>query len=224
MAHRNLSSGQPQERSVWREVATDVYAASLFDGSECESMLQAIETQRESAACAAESPNSMQRYGTVVRDPALSKGIADMLRERLRHPIRELFQFLPHSELSEHHAFLTVYGCEGNQDLSLHVDASHITLNICLHNTAKGSNLVFTGRRCLQHLDDVAERPAIAFRFRRGDALLHVGNQRHFVTSIESGQRKNLVVWSRLEKTAFDHSNQWVKERCPACNRQADSQ
>jgi hypothetical protein len=82
-----------------------------------------------------------------------------------------------------------------------------------------GADLVFTGSRCRDHLDDPPDQPPAVFTFQSGDALLHIGSQRHFVTAVDSGCRKNLVIWYRLDEERFDHSNAWIKAQCAACLR-----
>lgn len=182
-------------------------------------MLKAIEEQSTSLSGNYCHPNSMQDYGIILEDEDLSKWTGALIAKELKRPVIDLFGSLPHYEFCDHHAFLTIYGDEGNSDLSLHVDASHLTLNICLHNDAQGSELVFTGSRCRSHVDDSSDRSTTLFKFDRGDALLHLGSQRHFVTEIDSGCRKNLIIWYRLDEESIDHTNDWIKAECPACNR-----
>ena len=201
----------------WRKIAPQVFAASLFDEEHCELILEAIEAQSASLGGNGCHPNSMQDYGIILKDEHLSKWTGGLIDLELKRPVIDLFGNLPHYNFCDHHAFLTMYGYEGNRDLSLHVDASHLTLNICLYNDAQGSELVFTGSRCRSHVDDCSDRPTTRFKFDRGDALLHMGSQRHFVTEIDSGCRKNLIIWYRLEKESLDHTNEWIKAECPAC-------
>jgi hypothetical protein len=203
----------------WRKIAPHVFATSLFNADQCGRILAAIEDQGASLNGNYGQPNSMQDYGIVLEDENLSKWAGELVHKELKRTVTDLFSCLPHHEFSDHHAFLTVYGNEGNKDLSLHVDASHLTLNICLYNDAHGAELVFTGSRCQSHVDDAADRPSTLFKFDRGDALLHLGSQRHFVTEIDSGCRKNLVIWCRLDKERVDQTNGWIKAECPACAR-----
>ena len=122
--------------SEWRIVAPQVFLTSLFSPEECENILQSIEQQGPTADARYDQPNSMQDYGVVLHDEALSKWAGDLVYTRINKEVAQLFNVLPHHEFSGHHAFMTVYGEDQNSDLSLHVDASHITLNICLFNDA----------------------------------------------------------------------------------------
>lgn len=202
----------------WQKIAPDVFITSLFSPSECQVLLDAIEDQGKSLNDSFGHPNSMQAYGTIVEDRNLSRWAGELINDGLQQQIVNLFGYLPHYDFVDHHAFLTVYGKKENPDLALHVDASHITLNVCLHCDAQGSELFFTGNRCRRHVDDVSDRFPARVTFKQGDAILHAGNQRHLVTPIDSGRRKNLVIWYRLGKESVDHSNNWIKARCPACN------
>jgi len=219
VSHSNILKDHLPENTHWRRIAPHAFATSLFNPDQCDRILEAIENQGASLSGNYGQPNSMQDYGIVLEDENLSKWAGALVDKALKRTVINLFSGLPHYEFCDHHAFLTVYGNEGNRDLSLHVDASHLTLNICLHNDARGAELVFTGSRCQSHVDDVSDRPPIVFTFDRGDALLHLGSQRHFVTEIESGCRKNLVIWYRLDKERIDQTNDWIKAQCPACHR-----
>lgn len=201
----------------WRSLAQDAYLANnLFNREQCDSLLFAINNPLGDVIEEG-SPNSMQEYGRVVSDTMLEYWIDDLMNKRLKPYVEKLFPHLPSLEFAEHHAFMTSYSEEENHDLDLHVDASHITLNLCLTSNAQGADLVFTGSRCQQHVDGPPE-PSRPVRFRAGDAVLHAGNQRHFVTALAGGGRKNLVIWYRLADEAFDHANSWLKSRCPDCS------
>ena len=205
----------------WQKLAPHVYLTSLFSAAECEKIIEAIERQGPPPDARYDQPNSMQDYGIVLHDDELSTWAGDLVYSKLRTEVARLFSDMPHHAFTDHHAFMTVYGKEQNSELTLHVDASHVTLNVCLHNDAKGAELVFTGNRCRDHVDDLPDRPPALVEFKRGDALLHIGSQRHFVTEIESGSRKNLVIWYRLDNEPLDHTNSWVRADCPVCRRYA---
>jgi hypothetical protein len=207
------------KENSWQQIATGVFLAQLFNKEQCISMLQAMRDQSDGDSFRQSQPNSMQEYGLVLDDPALAGKIARLANEQLKEKIRCLFPNFPHYKFSEHYAFLTSYGEDANQDLSLHVDASHLTLNICLDSNVQGADLVFTGARCRKHVDEAPDKHPVSVRFRRGDALLHLGNQRHFVTPLNSGRRHNLVVWYRLDGEVCEHNNSWVRQLCPACQK-----
>ena len=201
----------------WQQLAQDAFVAPLFNKEQCDSLLFAIQHPVDGMKEAPASPNNLHEYGAVVDDPMLQYWIDELGNKRLKPVIEKLFSWLPDFDLSSHYAFLTRYGEDANKALDLHVDASHITLNICLESHAQGSDLVFTGVRCAKHVDTGADENHAPVRFRQGDAVLHAGCQRHYVTALAGGSRHNLVIWYRLEGEAFDHSNPWVKPRCSEC-------
>jgi len=203
----------------WKEIAPAVFLSPLFSKNQCDKLLQAVRSQPNREGDSAGRPNSMQDYGVVVHDPALSAKIDRLANQQLRQSIKALFPNLPHYAFADHHAFLTSYGNEANNDLSLHVDASHITLNICLDSNVQGTELVFSGTRCSRHLDAAPDKEPAFHAFRQGQALLHAGNQRHMVTPLKSGTRHNLVIWYRLQGENCDHDSSWVRQGCPVCSQ-----
>ena len=210
----NVSNGSDRR---WATLTNDVFMAPFLSEDQCRSLLYAIKNQPGKSKNTLDNPNNMHEYGAVLHDPDLRSWIDELANTKLKKTIQKKFPDMPGHYFSSHHSFITIYSKDANQDLSLHVDASHITLNICLENQAQGADLVFTGTRCREHVDTLPDDPMTRLTFRAGDAVLHAGNQRHFVTDLESGSRTNLVIWMRLEGEAYDHGNPWVVKRCPIC-------
>ena len=208
----------PCEADDWQCLAPGVFTARLFNDTQCSEMLTLLTAGEAYSSAPREQPNSMHDYGIVVADPALSSQLACLPATWLAPVIPKLFPHLPRSRLfGKHHAFMVSYGEDAEQDLSLHVDASHITLNICLATDAVGSEIHFTGARCALHVNTLPDSEAVRHRFEVGDAMLHVGNQRHYVAPLLKGRRQNLLVWYRLEGESCDHSNTWLQAVCPSC-------
>jgi hypothetical protein len=212
----NLSNGSDR---CWTTLTNDVFMSPFLSEDQCRSLLYAIKNQSGMSHNALDNPNNMHEYGVILHDPDLRSWIDELANTKLKKEIQKNFPDMPGHYFSSHHSFITSYSKEANQDLSLHVDASHITLNICLENQAQGADLVFTGTRCREHVDTLPDDPMTRLTFRAGDAVLHAGNQRHFVTALKSGVRTNLVIWMRLEGEGYDHSKHWVAKRCPVCLR-----
>ena len=210
----NLSNGSDR---CWTTLTNDVFMSPFLSEDQCRSLLYAIKNQSGMSHKALGNPNNMHEYGVILHDPDLRSWIDELANTKLKKTIQKNFPDMPGHYFSSHHSFITTYSKDANQDLSLHVDASHITLNICLENQAQGADLVFTGTRCREHVDTLPDDPMTRLTFRAGDAVLHAGNQRHFATDLESGSRTNLVIWMRLEGEAYDHANPWVVKRCPIC-------
>jgi hypothetical protein len=216
---RDIPKGASSIKDPWIQITQGVFKTQFFSKEQCSSNLLAIKNQSRTENVHAGHPNSMQDYGVVVEEAALNDEISLLANKQLKDTISRLFPSFPHQNFSHHHAFLTSYGEGGNQDLSLHIDASHLTLNICLESNAEGSDLIFTGARCRQHVNSAPDKDPVSVQFKPGDAVLHLGNQRHFVSPLISGSRHNLVAWYRLEKEPYDHNNPWLTRHCPVCQR-----
>ena len=116
------------------------------------------------------------------------------------------------------HEAVVEYGLAGDQDLGFHVDDSEVTVNLCLRNTAVGSELYFQGRRCANHRQDpVRPGEEVVVGHQPGVALIHAGSHRHGVYGISQGARRNLILWSSSSAyravTGFWDSADW----CPSC-------
>ncbi len=217
-----LHMPKPSRLDDWRCLAPGVFTARLFSIAQCQDLLAQIAGgkvgESSFSGVPREQPNSMHDYGMVVNNPELSALLACLPDRWLATIIPALFPHLPSSRFVDQHAFMVLYGENAEQDLALHVDASHITLNICLENDAHGGEINFTGARCAKHVNEPSDRTAVSHRFEPGDVLLHVGNQRHYVSPLLGGRRRNLLVWYRLEGEAFDHGNGWVQSMCSTCH------
>ncbi|MFK7977533.1 MAG: hypothetical protein AB8C02_15460 [Halioglobus sp.] len=208
----------PRLTQALQEVATDAYRLQLFSGDECQRILQHIEAESLSGDAPMEAPNSMQEYGMVIKGADTTAWISALANTHLRSMIQNTFSYLPTPVFSSFYAFITHYAMDKNRDLSLHVDRSHITINICLSNESINGELTFTGARCADHLDTAPDVAVGIGSFSVGEAVVHAGNQRHFVTGIEEGSRTNLVIWAQMEGWDIRHNDDWVKQRCAACS------
>jgi hypothetical protein len=77
-----------------------------------------------------------------------------------------------------------------NIKLNKHVDDSILTINMCIENTSIGSEVVFEiynkyRKTTRNYIVDIPE----------GYAIIHPGNIPHCTRSIETGSRKNVVLW-----------------------------
>lgn len=182
-------------------VGPDLWAFPLLRTSTCARLI--AELDAIDAWCAVhhllpERPNSMNRYGLILADFGLGGFVSD-LREQVIAPLASrLFADCGGDRLDDHHAFIVEYQPQGDRDLGFHVDDAEVTLNLCLAGGFRGGELYFEGRRCLDHVD-TASRPEESLRYAHqpGVALLHAGKHRHGALPIESGRRRNLIVWSR---------------------------
>jgi hypothetical protein len=98
--------------------------------------------------------------------------------------------------LDSHHGFVVEYQPGKDVSLDFHVDASDVTLNVCLGKEFTGGELYFRGVRCglCQQTDWL---PAEEFQIGHvpGRAILHRGRHRHGAQPITGGARYNLILW-----------------------------
>jgi hypothetical protein len=97
--------------------------------------------------------------------------------------------------------------------LDFHVDASDVTLNVCLGKEFTGGSLFFRGIRC-GLCQETLPRPEEEFEINHipGRAILHRGKHRHGANPILGGERSNLIVWFNSSRFAAQHD----PTRCPA--------
>jgi hypothetical protein len=109
--------------------------------------------------------------------------------------------------LDGHHGFIVEYKIGKDTELSFHVDASDVTLNVCLGREFTGGELFFHGVRCglCQQTEPL---PGESFQVTHvpGRAILHRGNHRHGAHPITSGARYNLILW--CFSSTFGHRQQ----------------
>lgn len=201
-----------------QEETGGVFRLQLLSRDQCQKLLRHINAEKPAHDTPSEAPNSMQEYGMVIQDTDVTEWIDALANAHLRPFILNAFPYLPTPVFSNYYAFITNYAIDKNRDLALHVDKSHITINICLENESTHGELTFTGARCRDHLDTASDTAAGMGSFGVGEAVVHAGNQRHYVTEIEQGSRTNLVIWAQMEGWDIGHNDDWVKQRCIACN------
>ena len=73
--------------------------------------------------------------------------------------------------------------------MGFHVDDSFLTINLCLNDSFKGSELVFEGTRCPRHIETpAADSERTCIDHKRGYIVFHHGKNRHYVKGIEDGR------------------------------------
>lgn len=141
-------------------------------------------------------PNSMHDYGVILVDIGFEKVLWELTDKVMFPLISKLYPEINSHQISEYHAFSVQYGVHGDRELGFHVDASEVTVNICLGETWKGGDLYFQGRRCALHRQE-GHRPDEHWEYRHtvGEMIVHAGKHRHGVHRLESGFRRNIIIW-----------------------------
>jgi hypothetical protein len=112
------------------------------------------------------------------------------------------------------HTFTIRYKAGEDIKLATHVDASTVTLNVCLGKAFAGGQLYFHGLKALDvsHDDHDAkgessaspgnaaydeQRCTLRYDHQISYGLVHLGRHVHGATHIETGERCNLVFWAK---------------------------
>lgn len=180
---------------VNREADSGIFSLQLFTADFCRRLLLEIEAFLGEPELV-RRPNSMNAYGVVLDDLEPARDFFAALTRRVVQPLaRALFDEWLSGELDNHHAFSVKYALGGDRGLDFHMDQSLITLNVCLGRQFSGGAVYFNGVR------DTPSEHVEQFNFNHrvggGDAIVHVGQHWHGAHPIESGERHNLILWTR---------------------------
>jgi hypothetical protein len=162
--------------------APDVYVFDLLTPAFCRRLL--AYTDRQDAA----PPNTMNRYGAVLREIGLGS-FAEVLLRRVVAPLARRF-YPGVGPLRGTHGFLVEYSPDTQSSLGAHSDDSAVTLNVCLGRKFEGGDLAF-------ELDDGREVRELKVQHAVGQAVLHRGQQYHRARRVTSGRRTNLILWCK---------------------------
>jgi hypothetical protein len=188
-------------RPVLRAQGPGVYALAPMEDADRAVWWAVCEAALQGAGGAAPAPNSMHEYGFGV-EAIGGLAWAAMLGEGLLSAAAPLFPGVT-GPVVDVHAFVAAYGPGRDTSLSLHVDDSTLTLNLCLGDRFRGGEVVFEGVRCPAHRQgplSAAER--FGWEPRPGEAVLHRGAHRHHVSPVWEGRRTHLIVWGRVADRA----------------------
>lgn len=161
------------------EPCPGVYTFDVFKRGFCASLLKEIEKHP------VESPNSMNKYGLVLKDVGMGSLCENLLHSLVNPLVRRFYPSI--GKLTRYHGFIVNYDPKKQSSLDRHYDDSLVTLNICLGRKFTGGKLVFRDE------EDILAR----VEHHIGQAILHPGNQLHQAQAIRTGTRSNLILWCR---------------------------
>lgn len=213
---RFVAAGRDPSRleALWTEHPGDAVSFPLLAPATCARLLAEVDAYDR--WCVAEGlptggPNSMNNYGAVLDDfglyPALQALIARVVAPLAPRLFPEVAPYL----LDDHHGFVVAYAEGGDVALGFHVDASLVTLNVCLGRDFEGGELYFAGVRC-PVCQQTPPRPEEQFELAHepGVAILHRGPHRHGAHPIRAGERRNLILWCRSSShDGWRHCDRW---------------
>lgn len=182
-------------RSVVEELAPNVFALDMFTEQACDRLLAEFENYERVATQRGwpiSRPNSMNNFGLIINQIGLEPW-ADALLSDVLSPIAAALFPLEGAELKQHHSFMVAYEAGADLGLDMHTDDSDVTFNVCLGKEFTGAGLVFCGQSGAEN----HRKQQYLYRHRKGRCVVHLGRQRHGADDIESGQRRNLIIWGR---------------------------
>jgi hypothetical protein len=214
---RAACDGEP--KTLWtlaREVHPGVYVLDMLRPRFCRELLDEaahFEHWASHGGLSLVRPNTMNHYGCVLD----SLGFYPMLDEWMARYVSPfaalLYPDVGGTSLDSHHGFIVAYEPGKDTKLDFHVDASDVTLNVCLGKEFTGGTLFFRGARCERcQQTEWLPHEEFAIAHAPGQAVLHRGRHRHGANPITGGQRYNLILW--CNSSAYDAQPR--PDRCPA--------
>jgi hypothetical protein len=210
---RAVRSKRPEAlRQLCAEPQRGIYVFDMLQSRFCADLLEEIAFFEN--WCAENEiqmirPNTMNNYGAVLD----TFGFQDMLQHLMLEyvsPFASLFyRDVGGDTLDSHHGFVVEYKPGKDVSLDFHVDASDVTLNVCLGKKFTGGELYFRGVRC-GVCQQTEALPAEEFDIVHvpGRAILHRGRHRHGAHPITGGERYNLILWCNSSRYDGRHDKQ----------------
>lgn len=158
-------------------------------------------------------PNSMNNYGVILDSFGFDHCLQTLMGEVVTPFARQCFSDVGGGSLDRHHGFTVEYGVHKDLELGFHMDASDVTLNVCLGRDFCGGELYFRGIRC-ELCSQTSARPEEEFEISQvmGRAILHRGKHRHGARPVTAGERHNLILWCNSSQ----YAQSFRGEACPS--------
>lgn len=160
-------------------------------------------------------PNTMNHYGTILDTMGFRPFLHQLMTEYVRHFAAQEYADVGGDTLDNHHGFIVEYQVGKDEKLDFHVDASDVTLNVCLGKSFTGGELYFRGVRCeLHQVTPWRAEEDFGIQHAPGRAILHRGRHRHGAHPVTSGARYNLILWCGSSRFADRHDSQGCPTWC----------
>mmetsp|Transcript_55493 Transcript_55493/g.162113 ORF Transcript_55493/g.162113 Transcript_55493/m.162113 type:complete len:355 (+) Transcript_55493:83-1147(+) len=150
-------------------------------------------------------PNTMNRYGVILRELGLCGGLLDPLVRDFVDPVAAKLLPMCADGLDSYRAFTVKYEAsdDGDRQLAQHYDNAEVTLNINVGGQWTGGQVTFFG------LVGYEGEAPLSVALERGHGVLHAGRELHQAEPVETGRRQNLILWCR--------SSEVRNAECPMC-------
>lgn len=193
-----------QKKDLLKLIRPGIWTFRVFTPEFC-ALLEEELTNFEASDVPKGRPNTMNRYGIVLREVGFSPDLLDPLVADFVDLLAT--KLLPTSAegLDSYRAFTVKYDVtkDGDRDLALHYDNAEVTLNVNIGGDWTGGQVTFFGEVGLPELEPVSVAMA------RGHAILHSGRELHQAEPLGEGRRHNLIIWCR--------SSEVRNGQCPMC-------
>ena len=183
-------------KNTFKEISKNIYYGKIFNDLFLELIINSIEKFESTLDENSEfHANSMHENAILVSDLNLNYFINDFINNYFTK-IANLLYPDRFKKIDGIHSYIVRYGDNYDRNLGFHVDDSLITINFCLKNDSKGSELCFSVIRCPQHIDTPSmDNEEKIITHEKGFAVIHDGKNRHHINDIYSGERYNLIIW-----------------------------
>ena len=194
--HLIKPSGQNYSEN-FSEIGKGIFVGRILSNKFCDEVLKRVKQyQHEKTLDQIESANSMHYDAIMVDQIGLKPLVNSFVRLCVDEISSEILPEMLRQPFDNIHSYVVRYSDQLDRELGFHVDNSLLTINLCLNDGFLGSELVFEGERCPSHIDTLcAESERVCIEHKKGFMVLHHGKNRHYVNSIISGERYNLIIW-----------------------------
>jgi hypothetical protein len=172
----------------------DVYSLEIFTQEFSNKLIEEVKNYEKTQDVSLR-PNSMNSYGLVIDELGMGP-FFDVFVKDYFSPFAKIMNKGAY-ELDDHHTFIVEYFIGGDTNLSIHVDDSELTINLCLGVEGfTGGEVFFRGHRDKPTTyNDYGEYENVV-----GRAIVHDGRHMHGACTLKSGERYNLIIWCRSTK------------------------
>ena len=214
MSRLCVTEGRRLQHTV-RRITPHAVAFDAFPSWLCVELREELVAYRArlERAAAARPPNSMNRYGTVIRTGRLRHNLERYIRKVLNPIAKEHFAEFGGGSLEFSHGFTVHYGPGEDAHLDMHTDDSHVTFNVCIGEAFVGGALAFCG---MQNDSDGHRRLQYVHPHTVGTAVMHPGGLRHGALPVADGRRVNIILW--MKSHAYTPPTQYIRSQAdPVC-------
>lgn len=200
-----------------------VYVFDMLKPDYCQQLLAELahfETWCDHHQLKRRRPNTMNNYGVILNGIGFEHFLHQLMSGVVTPFARLFYADVGGDSLDSIYGFTVEYQQEKDLSLDFHVDASDVTLNVCLGTQFTGGDLYLRGVRCAI-CQQTPPLPSEKFDIDHmpGRAILHRGKHRHGARSITSGQRTNLILWCNSSSYDEQQDLQSCQPWCGCSNK-----